>query len=82
MMSCWEGLVLRFGLLAYTAITTAPAIMALMAQVLADSHGVLSVGMPVLFKPGGPLGTGALCGSQLSDICSFSFQLNAGDPAA
>ena len=57
MMSCWEGLVLRFVLLAYTATITAAAKIALMANVLADSHEVLSVGMPVIFKPDGPLGT-------------------------
>ena len=62
-MSCWEGLVLRFVLLAYTVIITTPASIALMAKVLADSHGVLSVGMPVDFKPDGSLETQVICWS-------------------
>lgn len=54
-MSCWEGLVLRFVLLAYTAMITAPANIALMATDLADTHGMLSVGMPVAFKADDPV---------------------------
>ena len=49
-MSCWDGLILRFVLLAYTATITAPAKIALMAIILADSHGLLSVCMQVVLK--------------------------------